>query len=85
MTTPTRQMIWWLAMLSFPPILAAAFLWQTSYFVTQSYMLLAASYAVLALTIVILNWPHPNRRTGPSLYKWAICGLMAVLSLLAAI
>lgn len=85
MTTPPRQLVWWLIMLSFPPVLAAAFLWQTSYFVTQSFTLLAAAYVVLALAVVILNWPHPNRRTSPGPYKWIICGLMAVLSLLSAL
>lgn len=85
MGAPVRQVMWWLIMLSFPPVLASAYLWQTtSHLQTDPYLMLAAAYVVLGLTVVTLNWPHPNRRISPGLYKWTVCGLMAVLSLLTA-
>lgn len=85
MDTPVRRLVWWLVMLSLPPVLASAFLWQTTpHFLTEPYLLLAAAYVVLGLAVIILNWPHPNQRTSPGGYKWAVCGLMAVVSLLTA-
>lgn len=82
MTTPMRRLVWWLTLLSLPPALSAAFLWQ-AYAMAEPLPFLAAAYAVFAFAIVILNWPQPDKqRTSPNVYKWTICGFMTALSLL---
>lgn len=84
MTTPMRRLVWWLTALSTPAALASAFVWQTRLMAAPC-VLLAAAYVLFAFVIVILNWPNPNTRTSPNVYKWTVCGFMAVLSVLAAL
>lgn len=82
-TTSKRWLFYWLTLLSCPPAAAAAYLWRMR-FLPETMKALGAVYAVLALGMVILHWPHPDRRSAHPNDKRALCVLMALLSLAAS-
>lgn len=79
-TTPGYRRFHWLTVLSCPAVLAVGYIWQRCFAVT-SIILIGVMYAVFAFTILILNWPHPDKKEGSDVYRWVICGFMTLLCL----
>lgn len=77
-----RQIVYWLIALSCPATLAVGYIWRMR-FLLESCVMVAVSYVVLALVLVVLHWPHPDKRGSSNIYKWIVCGFMTLLCVLS--
>lgn len=78
----THRVRHWLTVLSAPAAFAIAYIWHVR-FSLDMIVLIATVYAVLGGTMVILNWPHPDKLAVPRGYKIAVCAMLTMLCALA--
>ena len=80
--TEKRSLRHWLLVLSVPAVYAVAYIWQRRFSMDTVIMILLA-YVVFAAVIIILSWPHPDKKTVPPGFKMLPCLFMILLCLIS--